>query len=83
MAISPELHNRIEQSLKSIRPYLEADGGSIEIVDITEENILQVRLLGACQTCPMSATTMKAGVEQTITSAIPEISGVTAVNTAE
>jgi len=80
MAIQPELLTRIENSLKPIRPYLVADGGDIEIVDITDDNILQVKLVGACQSCPMSPTTMKAGVEEAIKAAIPEISGVQAIN---
>lgn len=80
MAIKPDLLARIEASLSSIRPYLEADGGDIEIVDITEDNILQVKLTGACQTCPMSPTTMKAGVEEAIRAAIPEILAVQAIN---
>ncbi len=80
MAIQPDLLTRIEASLSSIRPYLEADGGDIEIVDLTDDNILQVKLLGACQTCPMSPTTMKAGVEEAIRAAIPEINAVQAIN---
>lgn len=80
MAIQPDLLARIEDSLSSIRPYLEADGGDIEIVDLTEDNILQVKLTGACQTCPMSPTTMKAGVEEAIRAAIPEINAVQAIN---
>jgi len=80
MAIKPDLLARIEASLSSIRPYLEADGGDIEIVDITDDNILQVKLTGACQTCPMSPTTMKAGVEEAIRAAIPEINAVHAIN---
>lgn len=80
MAINPDLLARIEASLSSIRPYLEADGGDIEIVDITDDNILQVKLTGACQTCPMSPTTMKAGVEEAIRAAIPEINAVQAIN---
>jgi len=80
MAIKPDLLARIEASLSSIRPYLEADGGDIEIVDMTDDNVLQVKLTGACQTCPMSPTTMKAGVEEAIRAAIPEIMAVQAIN---
>ncbi len=73
------LLNRIEDSLDSIRPYLIADGGNIEVLEVTEELIVKVRLIGACETCPMSFMTMKAGVEETVKSAIPEIQRVIAV----
>ena len=73
------LIQRIEKSLNSIRPHLITDGGNIEVVDVID-NIVQVKLLGACGTCPMSEMTMKAGVELSIINAIPEIQGVETVN---
>ncbi len=81
MILSKEdLIAKVEHSLNSIRPHLETDGGNIEVVDITEENVVQVRLLGNCDGCPMSAMTMKAGVEQAILNAVPEVAGVEPVN---
>ena len=68
-----KLLQRVELALQSIRPFLEADGGNIEIIDLNEEMELQVMLTGSCETCPMSASTMKGGVEGTILSAVPEI----------
>jgi len=68
-----ELISRIETALDKIRPYLKADGGNVEFVSIENENILKVRLIGACEDCPFSIHTLKAGVEQTILQEIPEI----------
>lgn len=67
---------RVEQAIESIRPFLEADGGNLEIVGITADNKVQVKLVGACSTCPMSSMTLKAGVEDAILKAVPEITGV-------
>lgn len=73
------LLNKIERSLNSIRPYLETDGGNVEIVELTDDMTLKVRLIGACEDCPMSLTTMKAGIEETIKKDIPEILKVVSV----
>jgi Fe-S cluster biogenesis protein NfuA len=78
-AIETTLLNKIERSLNSIRPYLETDGGNVEVVELTPEMTLKVRLLGACESCPMSFTTMKAGIEETIKKEVPEILNVVAV----
>ena len=74
-----QLYQRVETALDKIRPYLEADGGNVRIVSI-EDGILQIELLGACGTCPMSTMTMKAGVEEAIIKAVPEIQAVEAIN---
>ncbi len=71
---------QIEAALDTIRPYLKEDGGEIEVVEISDDHILKVRLLGNCETCPMSFTTMKAGVEEAVKRAIPEIKEIVAVN---
>lgn len=71
---------RVEESLETIRPYLQKDGGDIELVEITDEMEVRVKLVGACESCPMSFMTMKAGVEQNLKSAVPEIKGIKAVN---
>lgn len=75
-----ELYDRIEKSLDSIRPYLEADGGNVRIIDITSDMIVKLELLGACGFCPMSTMTLKAGVEESIKRAAPEIREVQAIN---
>lgn len=75
-----DLLERIETALESIRPYLEADGGNVKLVDVTPENIVRLELLGNCGSCPMSSMTLKAGVEDAIKRAVPEIVAVEAVN---
>lgn len=72
--------DQIETALDTIRPYLEADGGNVKVVDLTEDMVLKLELLGACSSCPMSTMTLKAGVEEAIKRAIPEILKVEAVN---
>lgn len=79
LKVEQDLYNKVELSLDSIRPYLKADGGDIEVVEITDDGVVKVRLLGACESCPMSFMTMKAGVEESIRSAIPGIKGVETV----
>lgn len=74
------LHDKVEEALKSIRPYLEADGGNVEIVEITADNIVRVELIGACKTCNMSHMTMKAGIEEIIKKQVPEIISVESVS---
>ncbi len=77
---TPELRGRVENALDNIRPYLAADGGNVKILEITEEGILKIELLGACGSCPMSAMTLKAGIEESVRKSVPEISKVEAVN---
>ncbi|MBL7916971.1 MAG: NifU family protein [Bacteroidia bacterium] len=75
-----ELQKKVEDALNTIRPYLEADGGNVEVVEITSDLILKLELTGACKTCNMSSMTMKAGIEETIKRAVPEIKGIESVN---
>jgi Fe-S cluster biogenesis protein NfuA len=72
--------NRVDVALDDIRPHLAVDGGNIEVMDITDELMVQVKWLGNCEMCTMSRMTMKAGVEQAIKSRIPQINGVEALN---
>ncbi len=74
-----EVFERVEKALHSIRPYLEADGGDVKIVDI-KDGLVRLELLGACGNCPMSTMTLKAGVEEAIKRAVPEITSVEAIN---
>lgn len=78
-----ELTERVERALDSIRPYLKADGGNVKILEITDEKVVRLELLGSCGSCPMSTMTLKAGVEESIRRAVPEISAVEAVNITE
>ena len=74
------LLDRIEKALNQIRPYLEADGGDVKVLELTDDMVLKLELLGACGACSMSTMTMKAGVEQAIKREVPEIQSVVAVN---
>lgn len=78
--VHSELEERVHEALNSIRPYLEADGGNLKVLEITEDLVVRVELLGSCGSCPMSSMTMKAGIEQAVKSAVPEITKVEAVN---
>jgi len=71
---------QIENGLQSIRPYLQKDGGDIEFLELTDDQVIRVRLLGSCITCPMSFMTMKAGVEETLRKVLPTLKRVEAVN---
>ena len=75
-----ELLERVEQAIEGIRPYLKDDGGDVKIVEVTNEMEVRVELLGACASCSMSPSTMKAGIEEAIKRAVPEIKTITAVN---
>ncbi|MEO9534143.1 MAG: NifU family protein [Crocinitomicaceae bacterium] len=69
---------KIEIALNSIRPFLQRDGGDVEFVSV-DNDIVSVRLVGACETCSMQASTLKAGIEESIMNAIPEVKGVISV----
>ncbi len=74
------LIERVESALDTIRPYLLTDGGNVSIEEITPENVVRLKLLGACGSCPMSIMTLKAGIEEAIKKAVPEITGIEAIN---
>ena len=77
------LTEQVEQALETIRPYLSADGGDVAIEEITEDNVVKLKLLGNCGSCKMSFMTMKAGIEQAIMKSVPQITSVVAINLAE
>ena len=74
------LHEKVEKALESIRQYLIADGGNVELVKVTLEGIVEVKLTGACTDCPMSQMTLRAGVERALIREVPGIRRVEAVN---
>ncbi len=74
-----EIKARVELALDSIRPFLEADGGDVALVNITDEQVVEIELKGACKTCNMSMMTLKAGIEDTIKKSVPEIVSVIAI----
>jgi Fe-S cluster biogenesis protein NfuA len=67
------IKDRVLNALNRVRPYLQSDGGDIDLIDITDDMTVRVRLTGACQGCPYSIQTLKAGVEQAIMKEVPEI----------
>lgn len=71
--------SKVEEALDLIRPALQRDGGNVELVDITQDNIVKVKLVGACGACPMSVLTLKRGVEATLKERIPEIASVESI----
>ncbi|KAA8477586.1 Fe-S cluster biogenesis protein NfuA [Arcticibacter tournemirensis] len=75
-----DLLQKVESALDSIRPYLEADGGNVSVEEITSDNIVKIKLLGACGSCPMSIMTLKAGIEQAVKKSVPEIAAIEAIN---
>ena len=74
------LIDRVESAIEEIRPYLIADGGDIKVLSVDDKNIVNLELLGSCETCPMSDMTLKAGVEEAIKKEVPEINGINAIN---
>ena len=69
----------VERSLNSVRPYLQADGGDVELVDVNDEGFVFVRLAGACRGCPGATMTLQMGVERILKQQVPEVKGVVAV----
>jgi len=71
-----DLFKRVETALDAVRPHLRADGGDVELVDITDTFIAQIKWLGACKTCQMTQMTMKAGLEEAVKNQVSEIHSV-------
>lgn len=74
-----ELTEKVQNVIEQIRPYLQADGGDIQFIELTEDLIVKVELQGACGSCPYSLMTLKNGVEQAVIKAIPEIKSVESI----
>jgi Fe-S cluster biogenesis protein NfuA len=74
-----DLKAKVQEAIGTIRPLLQADGGDVELVEITEDNTVNVKLQGACAGCPMSRLTLKRGIETRLKEQIPEIKAVEAV----
>ncbi len=74
------LIEKIERALDSMRPYLAADGGNVKVLEVTDDKVVRLELIGACGSCPMSAMTFKGGLEEAILRAVPEITKVEAIN---
>ena len=70
------MRNKLEEVLGKVRPYLQRDGGDVELVDITADGIVKVKLKGACSGCPGALITLKQGIERVLMQEIPEVKGV-------
>ncbi|HUP88923.1 MAG TPA: NifU family protein [Longimicrobiales bacterium] len=76
----PTPREKIEAALDAIRPALRSDGGDVELIDFDEEDgIVQLRLMGACGTCPVSTLTLRQGIERRLMMAVPEVKAITAL----
>jgi Fe-S cluster biogenesis protein NfuA len=73
------MESEVRKALEDVRPMLQADGGDVELVEVTEDGIVRVRLQGACQGCPMSQMTVKNGIEQLLVEKVPGVVEVEAV----
>ena len=69
----------VKKALELVRPALQADGGDVELVEVTEDGVVKVRLKGACGSCPMSTMTLKMGIERTLKEKIPGVKEVVSV----
>ena len=70
------LKEKVEKALDEVRPALKADGGNVELVEVTEDGVVKLRLTGACGHCPMSTHTLKMGIEKTLKARVPEVKSV-------
>jgi Fe-S cluster biogenesis protein NfuA len=74
-----EILEKVNSAIEMVRPYLKADGGDVELIEITDDHIVKVRLSGACDGCPFSVMTLRAGIEQAIRMKFPELKELIAV----
>jgi len=70
------LKEEVEKALETVRPVLKADGGNVELVDVTDDGVVKLRLTGACGHCPMSTYTLKMGIEKVLKDRVPEVKSV-------
>ena len=73
------LKEKVESALQKVRPSLQADGGDVQLVDVEEDGVVKVKLMGACHGCPMSQMTLKMGIEKILKQNIPEVKSVESV----
>jgi Fe-S cluster biogenesis protein NfuA len=73
------MKEKVKESLDRIRPRLQADRGDVELVEVTDDGVVKVRLVGACKGCPMSQMTLKQGIERILKQEVPEVKSVEAV----
>lgn len=71
--------DNVEKVLKEVRPYLQMDGGDVEVLKILNDGIIEVRLIGACKSCPLSMMTLRAGIERALMKEIPSVKRIESV----
>ena len=74
------MREEVNKALEEIRPMLMADGGNVELVDVSEDGVVKVKLTGACSGCPSSQVTLKMGIEETLKEKVPGVRSVESVN---
>lgn len=74
------MKDQILKALETIRPFLQSDNGDVELVEVSEEGIVKVRLIGDCKECPMSVLTLRAGIERSLMNQVPGIKRIESVN---
>lgn len=73
------MQEKVEKALLKVRPSLQADGGDVELIEVSDEGVVKVKLTGACGGCPMASITLKAGIERILKEEVPEVKRVEAV----
>lgn len=73
------MKEQVQKEIDNIRPHLQADGGDVELIDVSDDGVVKVKLLGACGGCPMAQMTLKMGIEKRLRSIIPEVREVVSV----
>ncbi len=79
MAETNDVRERVAAALERIRPAVQMDGGDVQLVDVSEDGVVTVQMMGACGGCPMSMLTLKAGIERIVKSQVPEVTDIVAV----
>ena len=74
--LAPSMREKVQSVINLIRPAVQADGGDIELVDVTSDGVVQIRFHGACHGCPSSTMTLQMGIERNLREKVPEISSV-------
>lgn len=74
------MKNEIQKALNNIRPYLQADNGDVELIDVSDDGVVKVRLTGSCEICPLSIMTLRAGIERAIMKEVPGVRRIEAIN---
>jgi Fe-S cluster biogenesis protein NfuA len=78
--VNGTIHQKVHHSLQAVRPFLQIDGGDVELVRVTEDGIVEVKLIGVCKSCPMSVLTLRAGIERALMLQLNEVKRVEAVS---